>query len=89
MEACQINICLMNRNTTNRPSCYQNGSLALKRLLNEKLSSEKIEIKTAMCFGLCDRGPIVKLNKGSQQEVTLVQANLESVQHSLKELCLD
>lgn len=78
----------MNRDVPNRPSCYKNHSIELKRALSEKYQSEKIEIKTALCFGLCDRGPIVKIKKGAH-ETTLVQANLESVEQSIKELCLD
>jgi|SaaInlStandDraft_1057018.scaffolds.fasta_scaffold395374_2 NADH:ubiquinone oxidoreductase subunit E len=86
MEQIQIQVCLMNRHSQNRPSCYDNGALSLKRKLKEEFESKNVEIKTAMCFGLCDKGPTVRITTNNAEK-TLTKATVSSVHESIKDLC--
>jgi len=83
MRDCEVQICLMNRETQNRPSCYRNQSMQLKRALEKNTS---LKIKTAMCFGLCDKGPIVKVT-ANDNERTLTKADQKLVEQTVGELC--
>ncbi len=60
-----------------RPSCYERGSLALKREL-EKLLAGKVEVRPATCMGCCDRGPTVRIETASGERL-LVRSDAATV----------
>lgn len=62
----KVLVCVHQRLTGNNPSCGARGGLQLVELLTEAVARQglRIPVERFICFGMCDKGPNVRLAPG-------------------------
>lgn len=84
-----IAICINNRFSTDKPSCGTMGAVELAKALEDGVASRNLNtrVERLVCFGMCYKGPNVRLVPGGQFHHKATLENVEAILDEAEERC--